>query len=67
MTLALLTLKTLLPFSHWSQRVTAKDTVTGIASRHNLHLRDGQNKETSFLLREAKTWKSSASSIKGLK
>ena len=54
-TLALLTLKTLCPFSHWPQRVTAKDTVTGTASSHNLHLRDEQNKETSFLLQEAKT------------
>ena len=63
----MLTLKTLCPFSHWPQRVTAKDTVTGTASRHNLHLRDEQNKEISFLLQEAKTWKSSASNINGLK
>ena len=47
--------------------MVAKEAVTGMASRHNLPLRDEINKETSFLLREAKTWKFTAENINRLK
>ena len=46
---------------------SVREIVTRMASRHNLPLRDELNKETSFLLQEAKTWKCSVESMKRLK
>ena len=46
---------------------SVREIVTRMASRHNLPLRDELNKETSFLLQEAKTWNCSVESMKRLK